>query len=58
MQSINLDELKKNDIAVLCGGIGTEVEVSLDSGQAVYEALSSFGLNVRKVVLDEVRGRF
>lgn len=57
MQSINLDELKKNDIAVLCGGIGTEVEVSLDSGQAVYEALSSFGLNVRKVVLDGSEGQ-
>ncbi len=52
MQSINLDELKKLDIAVLCGGIGTEVEVSLDSGQSVYEALKSFELNVRKVVLD------
>ena len=51
-QSIDLDGIKKLDVAVLCGGVGTEVEVSLDSGDAVYNALNSYDLNVRKVVAD------
>lgn len=52
LQSINLEELKKQKIAVLCGGVGTEVEVSLDSGEAIFAALKSYGLNVAKVVVD------
>ncbi len=52
MQDYNLEELKEQQIAVLCGGVGTEVEVSLDSGSAVTAALNSAGLKVQKVVVD------
>ncbi len=52
MQMNDLEKIKKLNVAVLCGGVGTEVEISLESGQAVYEALKSSGLNVRKVIVD------
>lgn len=38
-------------VSVLCGGVGGEREVSLDSGESVYEALAGAGVNVRKVIL-------
>lgn len=40
-------------VAVLCGGPGAEREVSLDSGEAVYNALCGEKFNVEKVVLPE-----
>ena len=52
LQSVDLAGLRKQRVAVLCGGVGTEVEVSLDSGAAVYNALKSFELDVHKVVAD------
>lgn len=38
-------------VCVLCGGVGGEREVSLDSGEAVSRALAGAGVNVRKVIL-------
>ncbi len=52
LQMNDLEKIKKLNVAVLCGGVGTEVEISLESGHAVYEALKSSGLNVRKVIVD------
>ncbi len=40
--------------AVLCGGPGVEREVSLNSGQAVYEALAKAGFSVEKAILPEI----
>ncbi len=52
------NELRKyqNDtkIAVLCGGLSSEREVSLRSGNNVYEALKRLGYtNVEKIIVDE-----
>lgn len=41
--------LKNEKIAVLFGGISSEREVSLKSGQAIYEALKKLGYNVEAV---------
>ncbi|MDP8079178.1 D-alanine--D-alanine ligase [Phocoenobacter skyensis] len=41
--------LKKEKIAVLFGGVSSEREVSLTSGQAVFDALKSLGYNVEAV---------
>jgi D-alanine-D-alanine ligase len=38
----------KSKVAVLCGGVGEERQVSLESGQAVFDALNSAGVNVFK----------
>lgn len=47
-----MTELKKQRIGVVMGGEGAEREVSLKSGRAVAEALSSLGYDVREVVVD------
>lgn len=41
------------EVAILCGGPGSEREVSLDSGRAVHEALATLGLENRLVVVPE-----
>ena len=51
-----MDELRDTPVAVLCGGIGAEREVSLISGEAVYQALAtqpdgSKRANVKKIIL-------
>ncbi len=45
-------ELEKLKIAVLYGGIGSEREVSLESGKAVSTALKAIGLNIEDVIVD------
>ena len=52
MQNRMLEILQNKKIAVLCGGVGTEVEVSLDSGNAIFQALKSKKLEVAKIVAD------
>ncbi len=52
MQTHNINKLKELDVVVLCGGIGTEVEVSLDSGEAITEALCKNEIKARKVIAD------
>ena len=47
-----LGKLKMKKIGVLCGGSSQEREVSLKTGDAVYRALVSLGLNVRKLDVD------
>jgi len=47
-----LDKLKTRKIGVLCGGSSHEREVSLKTGDAVYKALVSLGLNVSKLDVD------
>lgn len=42
-------DLKQKKIAVLCGGNSAEREVSLNSGEAVFQALSSEGFNAVKI---------
>ena len=44
-------DLKNKKIGVLCGGISSEREISLQSGKAVYNALKKLGL---KAVLIDV----
>ncbi|AHG85821.1 D-alanine--D-alanine ligase [Bibersteinia trehalosi USDA-ARS-USMARC-190] len=41
--------LKQEKIAVLYGGVSSEREVSLASGQAIYEALKGLGYNVEAI---------
>jgi D-alanine-D-alanine ligase len=41
--------MKKKKILVLCGGWNSEKEVSLRSGESVYNALSKMGYNASKV---------
>lgn len=41
------------DVAVLCGGPGSEREVSLASGREVHEALSRLGLENKLVIVPE-----
>ena len=45
-KSIYPKELEGKKIAVLCGGLSCEREISLLSGRAVYEALSTKGFDV------------
>jgi D-alanine-D-alanine ligase len=45
VQNMTMEELKKQKIGVLSGGLSAEREVSLKSGAAVYEALLSRGYN-------------
>jgi len=47
-----LDRLKMKKIGVLCGGSSHEREISLRTGDAVYRALVSLGLNVSKLDVD------
>lgn len=51
--NINLNSLKKYKVGVLAGGFSSEREISLKSGKAVFDALSSSGLNV---VFVDVKG--
>lgn len=44
-----LEKLKTRKIGVLCGGSSHEREISLRTGDAVYRALVSLGLNVSKL---------
>ena len=45
---------KKSKIAVLCGGMSSEKEVSMRSGKGCYEALKRLGFdNAELVVVDE-----
>ncbi len=48
-----LDRLKKKKIGVLCGGSSHEREISLKTGDAVYRALVSLGLDVCKLDVDK-----
>ena len=41
--------MKTKKIAVLCGGWNSEREVSLRSGEGVYQALIKLGYNVEKI---------
>lgn len=41
--------LKQEKIAVLYGGVSSEREVSLASGQAIYEALKGLGYNIEAI---------
>jgi len=50
---ISLEEIKKKKIAVICGGWSSERDVSLRSGENVFNALKSKGYNVVKIDLDE-----
>jgi D-alanine-D-alanine ligase len=43
------EELKSTRIAVFLGGVSSEREISLKSGEAVYNALKGLGLDVVKV---------
>lgn len=42
----------EKSVIVLCGGIGAEREVSLQSGQSIAEALRARGYSVEKVCID------
>lgn len=44
--------MKNKQIGVLLGGMGPEREISLRTGEAMYEALRSRGYQVRKVFVD------
>jgi len=48
-----LDKLKTKRIGVLYGGSSPEREISLKTGEAVYRALVSLGLNVTKLDVDK-----
>ena len=54
MQEIKSDIDKNAKIAVLCGGMSSEAEVSLRSGKGCFEALQRLGYkNVEMVVVDK-----
>ena len=48
----HLKDDENPDVVVLMGGTSSEREVSLKSGQAVYEALLRSGINARSVILE------
>ena len=45
--------MKNKKILVVMGGVSSEREVSLRSGEAVYKALISMGYNAHRFILDE-----
>ena len=51
---MNLDSYK---IGIFCGGESREREISLKSGQAIYETLKKEGLNVVKIEVPPLRDR-
>lgn len=55
MQTIKNDKIKKDaKIAVLCGGMSSEAEISMRSGKGCYEALKRIGFeNAELVVVDK-----
>ena len=44
--------MKEKSIGVLMGGLGTEREISLKTGEAIYEVLVARGYRVRKIFVD------
>jgi len=48
-----VDKLKAKKIGVLCGGSSQEREISLKTGDAVYRAMVSLGLNACKFDVDK-----
>lgn len=54
MQKVENDINKNAKIAVLCGGLSTEKEISMRSGKGCFEALQRLGYkNAEMVVVDE-----
>lgn len=54
MQKVENDINKNAKIAVLCGGLSTEKEISMRSGRGCFEALQRLGYkNAEMVVVDE-----
>ncbi len=54
MQDVVSNVDKKSKIAVLCGGMSSEAEVSMRSGKGCYEALKRLGFtNAEMVVVDK-----
>ena len=54
MQKVENDINKNAKIAVLCGGLSTEKEISIRSGKGCFEALQRLGYkNAEMVVVDE-----
>lgn len=51
MQTIKNDIDKSAKIAVLCGGMSSEAEVSMRSGKGCYEALKRLGFNNAELVV-------
>lgn len=49
---MRVNKWKGVKVGVLMGGISSEREVSLRSGEAIYNALKSRGYNVHKVIVD------
>ena len=52
MEIRRLREGENPDVVVLMGGTSSEREVSLKSGQAVFDALINAGINARSVILN------
>ena len=50
---VNLNKLRKYKIGVLAGGVSSERDISLKSGKAVFDALSSVGLDAVFIDLKE-----
>ena len=51
MQEIKNVIDKNAKIAVLCGGLSTEAEISMRSGKGCYEALKRLGFNNAEMVI-------
>ena len=51
MDNANLSSLKNREISVLMGGWSTEREISIKTGNEVFESLKDQGLNVKRVDL-------
>ena len=52
MQEIKNDMINKNaKIAVLCGGMSSEAEISMRSGKGCYDALKRLGFNNAELVV-------
>ncbi|MBF0252248.1 MAG: D-alanine--D-alanine ligase [Candidatus Omnitrophica bacterium] len=50
---MKIDELKKYKIAILAGGTSSEREISLKTGQSIYESLINTGLNIQIIDVKE-----
>ncbi len=49
MKYKTIRDLKRLKIAVLCGGVSSEKDISLKTGKAVFKAIKSLGLNAKLV---------
>ncbi len=49
---MNNNKLKKLKIGILMGGLSSEREISLKTGQAIYDELRKHKLNIKKVLLN------